>query len=308
MARYVVGFDCGGTYPRGVLVDESWTVLARAAAGPGNPLSAGMAVAARSYTTVFRRLLAEAGLRPRQIGAIGLGAAGAGRPAQQRQIRAVLRALAPAARIRIDSDGLIGLLGATLGRGGIIVIAGTGSFVLGVDRQRKQARGGGWGPLLGDEGSGATIGRAAIQAVLRAEDGRETPTKLRRIVFAHFGVRSCADLVTRIYAKPPTPSQFAELWPAVLRAARSGDPAARALLEHGGAELAATVEAVAVQLDFGAVDFPLILSGGVLQNDSPLRSTLLQRLRRTVPRARLAEPAAPPEMGAVFLVIGLTAA
>jgi N-acetylglucosamine kinase-like BadF-type ATPase len=308
MARYVVGFDCGGTSTRGVLVDGKREVLAHAAAGPGNPLSAGMAVAARSYAAVFRRLLEDAGLEPRQIGAVGLGAAGAGRPAEQRRIRAVLRALAPAARIRIDSDGLIALLGATQGRGGIIVIAGTGSFVLGVDRRRRQARGGGWGPLLGDEGSGATIGRAAIQAVLRAEDGREPPTKLRRVVFGHFGVRSCADLVTRIYAKPPTPRQSAELWPGVLRAAGSGDSTARTLLEQGGAELAATVEAVAARLDFGAVDFPLILSGGVLQNDSPLRSTLLRRLRRSVPRARLAESAAPPEMGAVFLVSGVTKA
>src|SRR5439155_551246 len=69
MARYFVGLDCGGTRTRAVLVDQRLEILARAAAGPGNPLSAGMSVAARSYRTVLRRLLARAKPEPRDVSA-----------------------------------------------------------------------------------------------------------------------------------------------------------------------------------------------------------------------------------------------
>ena len=304
MARYFVGLDCGGTRTRAVLVDQRLEILARAAAGPGNPLSAGMSVAARSYRTVLRRLLARAKLEPRDVSAVGLGAAGAGREAERRRVARVLRRLAPSARIRVASDGFIALLGATAGKPGLIVIAGTGSFVLGIDRRGRQARGGGWGPLLGDEGSGATLGRAAVAAVLRAEDGREPPTRLRRLVLSHFRVRTPLELVTRIYGDPPPAREYARLWPGLVGAARGGDPLARRLLREGGEELAETAEAVARRLDFGAGEFPLVLAGGLLGSDSPLRRALVARLRRRLPRARLAPPLAPPEIGAVYLVAG----
>src|SRR5688500_15810821 len=170
--RYFIGLDCGGTRTRGVLADSQGRILARARGGPGNPLSAGMTTASRSYGTVLRRLLAKADLAAKSISAVGVGAAGAGRDAERIRIERSLRRLVPKARIFVDSDGMIALLGAIGAGAGIIVIAGTGSFVLGIDHLGRRARGGGWGPILGDEGSGSTMGREAIQSVLQAEDGR----------------------------------------------------------------------------------------------------------------------------------------
>jgi N-acetylglucosamine kinase-like BadF-type ATPase len=220
----------------------------------------------------------------------------------------VLRDLLPLARIRVDSDGLIALLAATRGAPGMIVIAGTGSFVLGIDRRGVQARGGGWGPLLGDEGGGATLGRGAIQAVLRAEDGRASATRLRARVLAHFRARDAAALVSRIYLNPPPAREYARLWPAVCEEAASGDLAARALLRQGGNDLAETVEATARRLDFGRASFPLVLAGGVLSQATLLRRTLLARLRRTLPRAEPSPAAEAAELGAVYLVRGFRTA
>jgi N-acetylglucosamine kinase-like BadF-type ATPase len=304
MRRFWIGLDCGGTRTRGVLADDTLQVRARAEGGPGNPLSAGMPAAARAYRTTVRRLLRSSGVPADRVRGVGLGAAGAGRPEEQRRIRAVLERLLPGAGVRVDTDGMIALLGATRGAPGIVVIAGTGSFVLGIDRGGARVRGGGWGPLLGDEGSGAALGRAAIGSVLRAEDGRGPRTTLRGRVLEHFGATDVGDLVGRIYRDPPPAAEFARLWPALVEEARGGDAAARSILRRGGADLAETVEAVARRLDFGRGRFPLIVSGGVLSGDSLLRRTLVRRLARSLPRARLRTAAAPPEIGALYLARG----
>jgi N-acetylglucosamine kinase-like BadF-type ATPase len=304
MGRYFIGLDCGGSRTKGMLADESLNVLARASAGPGNPLSAGLDRARKSYESTIRRLLRRACVLPTEVDAAVVGAAGAGRPADARVIQRAVREFLPRADIRVETDGMIALLGGTLGEPGVIVIAGTGSFVLGIDRRGRRRRGGGWGPLLGDEGSGATLGREAVQAVLRAEDGRTGPTRLKSAVLSHFRVGTVEELVTRIYRRPPTPRDYARLWPAVCELASDRDRAARALSRRGGEELAETALSVLRGLDFGRSRIPVILSGGVLSAPSLLRSTLVKQLKNGDPRVRIEEPAAPPEMGAILIAAG----
>jgi N-acetylglucosamine kinase-like BadF-type ATPase len=248
--------------------------------------------------------LRKAGLKPNAIAAIALGAAGAGRPAERGRIAAALRRLAPRARISVDTDAAIALFGATMGKPGILGIAGTGSIVLGVGDDGRFARAGGWGLLLGDEGSGGALGREAVKAVLRAEDGREPRTRLRPAVLRHFRVRTPSDMVASIYHRPPSSGEFAKLWPELLAAARNGDRVARAILRSGGEQLAETVEAVAARLVFRGT-IPLILSGGVLSCDSLLRRAMLGRLRSSLPRARVAAALLPPDEGALLKAISL---
>jgi N-acetylglucosamine kinase-like BadF-type ATPase len=303
-AEYYIGLDCGGTRTRGVVADEQLKILARARAGPGNPLSAGMTVVISAYRSVIRRLLDQTRLNPSDITGLGIGAAGAGRPAERLRLQQALRKLVPRARIMVETDGMIALLGATLGKAGIMVIAGTGSFVLGMDSRGRTFRGGGWGPILGDEGGGATLGLEAIRGMLRAEDGREPATTLRRPILDYFHVRTPDELVTRIYNRPPTPREYARLWPLLLCEAGRGDKLARSILRQGGEELAQTIEAVARGLRSGNQTIPLIFAGGVLSCDSVLRRTILSRLKRSLPHFRLVTAHAEPEIGALYLARG----
>jgi N-acetylglucosamine kinase-like BadF-type ATPase len=302
--RYCIGMDCGGTTTRAVLADAKARILARAKIGSGNPMSAGLRVASRSYELAVHRLLRRAGLRPNAIAAVAVGAAGAGRPAERRRIAATLRRLAPRARISVDTDAGIALYGATMGKPGILVIAGTGSIVLGMGDDGRLVRAGGWGFLLGDEGSGSALGREAVKAVLRAEDGREPRTRLRSAVLRHFRVRTLSRMVALIYHRPPSSREYAMLWPELLAAASHGDRVARAILRSGGEQLAETVEAVAARLVFSGT-IPLILSGGVLSCDSLLRRTMLRRLRSSLPRARVTDAVLPPDEGALLKAIAL---
>jgi N-acetylglucosamine kinase-like BadF-type ATPase len=249
-------------------------------------------------------MLNKTGLGRADIAALGIGAAGAGRRAERLRLEKALKKLVPRARILVESDGMIALLGATLGKPGIIAIAGTGSFVLGMDSRGITLRGGGWGPLLGDEGGGATLGREAIQAMLRAEDGREPVTALRKAILCHFKVRTPGELVTRVYRRPPTPREYARIWPLLLREAGRGDEVARSILIKGANELAETIEAVARGLKFTDRKFPLIFAGGVLSRDSLLRRSIVRRLRRSLPGAVPAPAVAAPEIGALHLARG----
>lgn len=295
---FCIGMDCGGSRTRAVVGGRPDGILARASAGPGNPLSAGFSAAARAYETAISLLLSRAGLQPDAIAAVAVGAAGAGRPAERRRIAATLKRILPQARIAVDSDAVMALLGATMGKPGIIVISGTGSIVLGMGEDRAMARAGGWGLLLGDEGSGGNLGLEAVKAVLRAEDGLGPATRLKAAVMRHFKVSTPAGLITRVYRRPPTSGEYARILPALLAAARSGDRVARALLRRAGEQLAELVEAVAARLHVhGTV--PLILSGGVLSCDSLLRRTMLRRVRASLPHIRVSKAIAPPEVGAL---------
>ncbi len=304
MKKYCIGLDGGGSRTRGVLSDAAGVILARASAGPGNPLSAGMRIAARSYRIAIGRLLCKAQLDPADVSVVSVGVSGAGRASERNRIEKVLHGLLPRARILVDTDAKIALLGATKGAPGILLICGTGSIVMGMGKDGKTARAGGWGLILGDEGSGAALGKEAVRAVLRAEDGRGKPTLLKELVLHHFHVHNIDDLITRVYRTLPPPRKYAKLWPDLLAVSRKGDRAARAILRQGGEDLAETVEAVAARLEFGKT-IPLILAGGILGCDSVLRRSLLRRLRSSLPRANVMPAAAPPEIGALLVALSL---
>jgi glucosamine kinase len=304
MGNNCIGMDCGGTRTRGVLSDAAGVILARAFAGPGNPLSAGWRMAARSYRVVILQLLRKARLDKDSVAVVSMGVSGGGRDFERRRIETLLHRVLPRARSVVDTDARIALMGATMGNPGILVICGTGSIVMGIGKDGRTARAGGWGLALGDEGSGAALGKDAVRAVLRAEDGRGRPTCLKEAVFRRFRVRTIDDLISRIYRTPPPPKTYAGLWPDLLAASKEGDRIARALLRQGGEELAETVEAVAAKLAIRNT-IPLVLSGGILAGDSLLRRAMLRRLQSSLPRARVMAAAAPPEIGALLVALSL---
>src|SRR5205085_11220287 len=125
--------------------------------------------------------------------------------------------------IDLVSDGDIALYGATDGRPGVVVISGTGSISVGINRQRKHAYAGGWGPVAGDEGSGSWIARRALQAVARATDGRGPKTSLAKAACEFFQVATPDDLSTAIYAPSMTNDRIAAFSKNVIDAAREGD-------------------------------------------------------------------------------------
>lgn len=302
MMGYLLGIDGGGTKTIGVLADRSGRVLARAVSGPGNYLKVGLPAVERSFTEIIHGVLDEAGVdREARIDGLCAGLAGADRPRDRRIIRALFRRLVGTRVILTENDARITLVGATEGRPGLIVIAGTGSVAMGMNRAGELARAGGWGHLIGDEGSGYDIGRRAMIAALHSYDGRSRKTLLEPTVVKTLRLRKIEDLVTRVYSRGMAPDEVAALFPRVVEAAQKGDGIARHLLEDAGRDLAATAGAVIRRLRMERTAAIVALSGGVFRARGPLYDAFCTAVRAVAPNAQITEPKHPPEIGAVAL-------
>ncbi len=151
--------------------------------------------------------------------------------------------------VRLTNDAQL-LFGAFADEVGIVLIAGTGSIALGQDRQGHTARAGGWGYLIGDEGSGYDLGRRAIRAAAKAADGRGLQTSLLPALLAHWELEHPMQIIDEVYRERDK-GTIAGCAGLVFDAADAWDPVASRLVQSGAAELASAAGAVEQALDFG---------------------------------------------------------
>jgi N-acetylglucosamine kinase-like BadF-type ATPase len=269
----LLGIDAGGGATRVVLV-AGREVVRRQVAPPMNALLTGH---------VTERLLGL--VRGWDATAAGIGLPGLRSPAARGRLAAELTSRA-GLPVYVTGDGEAALLGAFAARPGIVVFAGTGSGATGWDGQRW-TRAGGHGFLLGDEGSGYWLGRAAVNAALRWEDGMGGSAALRDAVVQVAG-HDLAALVAEIHAHPAERQLVSRLAPLVTDLAGE-DEAARYIAERAAVHLAALAQAVRAELG----PLPVCGVGGVLQ--APVIWHRFTALTGAV------RPLAPPEIGAALL-------
>lgn len=303
MDGYVLGIDGGGTKTVCVLASDEGRVISRAVAGPGNYLKVGLPAARQSFHTCIHNAIKQAGLGKIKPAAVCAGLAGADRESDRRLMRQLFKELVGATHTIIESDAYITLMGATEGSPGVIVIAGTGSVAMGMNSRGQRARAGGWGHIIGDEGSGYDIGRKAIVAAFRSYDGRGRKTILEKKIVGFLKLKKIEDIVSLVYNKKMPPDQFAALYPLVHMAARENDPMARQLLSEAGRELSVTTTAVIKRLAMENTQVCVAVSGGVFKWRGRLFSTFSRAVKAVARKARIIEPLHPPEMGAVLLAI-----
>jgi len=289
---YVMGIDGGGSRVRAVVVTPDLVVIGSAEGGSANPMSAGRDAAARNVQSAIRAALADAHLSPDEIAAAGVGIAGT--VTARAWARAMVAAALPNAAIRIASDSEIALVGARGERRGVLILAGTGSVAYGVNAAGEAAQVGGWGYLLGDEGSGYWIGLKALQAVARAADGREPPTRLSEPLLSALGLGSAQDLIQWIYTSART-QVIAALAPRVL--AEASDPAAQQIIAKSVAHLAALGRTVALRLKIESAGYAF--AGGLLGEPNPVSEGLCAALGLP----SIPVPKYPPVIGAALLAL-----
>jgi glucosamine kinase len=294
--RSVIGIDAGATKTVGLLADERGNVIAQARGGGANLQVQGEV----QLEGVFRAILedlAEVG----PAAALCVGIAGVDRPADEAVVRDVLGRLGfPQARI--VNDAVIALAAGSPSRTGIVVLSGTGSIAYGIDVEGGHARAGGFGSLLGDEGSGWWLGNQAIRAVVRASDGRGPETRLTGMVLQALGIASVEELVPLVYEQHLPRSAVAALADRVERARAQGDSVASELLTRAAHELALAAQAVARKLHFDQ-PYPVVLAGGVFHACPSLGRLVIDRLG--LPLARPTVLDREPAMGAVSLALDL---
>jgi len=245
----LIGVDGGGSGSRGVLVAGARRVTV--AGGPANATTDPDGAAA-TLAALLEALRVAAGLPGAALAGARayLGVAGVIAPALARRLAAAL----PVCGAVVEDDRRAALVGALGARDGGVIAAGTGAFA-GVRRDGTERFAGGWGLELGDEGSGAWLGRGALAATLRAEDGTGPESALTRRLRARHGGRPAGILA---WARDAGPSDFATLAPDVVAAARDGDQVGAALMRDGAAHLARALAAAG-----WAPRLPLCVVGGI---------------------------------------------
>lgn len=293
--RYVVGIDAGGTKTVGLLADESGQICAKTRAGGANLVVHGELAVEKVVFQVLEDLEA-----PAPPAALCLGIAGSDRPGEHELLAAMLRRLGQRTGLRIVNDAFVALVAGAPDGVGIVVVAGTGSIAYGVDPRGEKARSGGWGYLLGDEGSAYWLGHAAVRLGIRYADGRGPETTLYDRICRTLDLAQPSDLVAWFYDQERFRHRVARLAELVEAAAQDGDDAATALLDQAAAHLAKAAKAVERQLELPA-RFPLVLAGGAFKACPSLALRVEARL--ALPYAQPIRLEAEPATGAVTLAL-----
>jgi N-acetylglucosamine kinase-like BadF-type ATPase len=297
---HVLGIDAGGTKTVALLADERGRVIAEARGGGANLHAAGEL----EVEKVLHQVMEEAiGDRPITPAAICLGIAGVDREDEARTVRAIMRRIGHHSRIVVVNDALIALVAGAGNEPGIVIIAGTGSIVYGRNARQEAARAGGWGHIIGDEGSGYWIGREALAAVMRAADGRGPATRLTDDVLAYFQIADISRLPRIVYDREVPRMSVAALGPIVQKARDEGDAVAGRILERAADELMLGARSVAMRLEMRGDAFAFILAGGVFRVVPWLGYEVARRLVEVAPRGQVHLLEEEPAAGAVCLAL-----
>jgi N-acetylglucosamine kinase-like BadF-type ATPase len=297
---HVLGIDAGGTKTVCQLADDRGQVVAEARRGGANLQAVGELEVEKVLHDVMEEAIGDLDVRP---AAICLGIAGVDRPDDAGVVKAIMKRIGYKARVLVVNDALVALEAGAPDQPGVVVIAGTGSIAYGRNEHNQAARAGGWGYMLGDEGSGYWIGRAALRAVLRESDRRGPKTLLTGLLLNYYGVARAPDLIHQVYHGTLRPSAIAKLAQCVQGAFTDGDPVAIGILRGSADQLESSALSVAKRLELVGLEFPFVLSGGIFRAVPWLEEELSRRLPLASPRSRTLLLNVEPATGAVRLAL-----
>lgn len=248
-------------------------------------------------TTALRTANRSAG----DIVAAGLGLTSAPRESDAGpQVAAIVAELCSPDVLWVDADYVSNLAGASLGKPGVVVIAGGGSIGYGTDRHGSEALAGGLGYLMGDDGSGWFIGLSAVQAAARGSDRRGMPTALLPAVLEHFGIPSIREIMRILYDASFTRDRVSRIAPIVADCAMSGDRVAMEIMTTAGARLGEIALGAIRQLDPSDETVSVYPTGGVFAAGPILTEPFQVTITTGWPTARIRQPRFPPVVGALI--------
>lgn len=294
---FVVGMDGGGTKTKVCVMDLEGREVDVVFGGGMNINGLGREGVLRNMAEIFAELKKRSGDWS-QLKGLCIGAAGISNP----ELREALLLSVRLAGIEMDpvifGDQHAALYGAHCQGKGIILIAGTGSVCYGMDGKGGEARTGGWGYLIDDEGSGYALGRDVLSAIAQAHDGRIPPTCMREPVFEQLGIDNINDMIKFIYADTTGKKEIAALAIHIMKAYEAGESVALASLEKAADKLADMVAPVVckLQLEEGEIAF----CGSVITKNDVVIGKLKNKLKELFPNLKCIQPKQDAAYGAAL--------
>jgi N-acetylmuramic acid 6-phosphate etherase len=296
--HFILGVDGGGSKTVALLADAAGQIIGRGSAGPSNQQVVGFERACATIESAIMTAFADAQIEPQPVAAMCLGLAGVDRPEDHRRFQAWANTCWPHVKLSIANDATLVLAAGTPDGWGLALVGGTGSIAYGRDAHGRHERAGGWGYLLGDEGSSYAIGLAALQAVTRAADGRAAPTMLMDAILGHWALPTPQALIGHVYGGQLAPVMIAGLAMLVEETAAAGDAVAQEIIAEACHELALALHAVARRLELPAPT-PCALAGGLLLNRPRVAEGVLHAARKLELQLDPVTLVAEPALGAV---------
>lgn len=298
-----LGVDGGGTKTQIAIMNSAGDVICEGNAGPSNPLRVGVEHAVSNILTAVNQACDISGSSRGDIVAATIGLAGVRRADLRQRVRDSFLNRLRVRSVEVITDAEIAWYGTTLGKPGLVVIAGTGSICFGKDDNGRIAISGGWGPLAGDEGGGAGIAKEALQAVAKASDGRGEKTLLTERASEYFRASGPENLIVAIYSPQVDNARIAGFAKLVVEAALDGDAVAIAILKKAGRELGVAAAAVISKLKLKRRKIPIGCVGSIFNAGEILTEPMLENIRETAPRAYLTIPQMPPAHAAALMAL-----
>ncbi|MEV5834811.1 BadF/BadG/BcrA/BcrD ATPase family protein [Nocardia sp. NPDC052112] len=298
MTSDVLAIDLGKTGCRGSLrVDGGQVGYAQAPGAPGLAHASGVTAAERAIRAAIDQIASLPTTFTLSVGAAGAVSAPDAAAALARRLAAV----PGTAAVAVTSDAVTAHAGALGGSPGVVLAIGTGAVATAVDDAGRFTRVDGWGPQLGDEGSGGWIGLEGLRAALRAHDGRGPHTILVDKVREHYGIE--LDALPKYLGEQDNPALVAASFAPVVAAAVVDDAAA-AIMAAAAHALAGTVLA-AIERSGIHPPVPYAITGGLTNLGAPLLDPLEHRIAHAIDRR---DPLGDPIDGAALLAVDSTTA
>ena len=293
---YYLGVDGGGTKTELAAISEDGTLLHRAAGASTNPHAVTEAGAIRELLSLLEALLVSDVLRGRALAGLCLGLSGVDLPTERRAFEEAIRRflsdrLGRDVPFSLLSEAEISLMAAVGRPYGLLVVSGTGSIVYGVEPDGARFRAGGWGHLLGDEGSGYAIGLRALKAVMAAYDGTMPATSMTAALLASLSLREAPELKSYIYRPEIAKADIASFAKLAIDAGEAGDAVAAGIVRGEAEALAGTAAGLLDRRPTFLAE-PVAFAGSVFRASPTFRDAFRRALAARHPGVRFATDAA----------------
>lgn len=294
--KSIISIEGGGTKSKAVIqdLDDKYTLEIEGKAT--NPNSVGFDTAIKNLLKNIFDCTAKAWVEKKDIEVIVIGTAGAGNPKTAEQIKKTIsESFTDETKIFVTSDAHISIEGAFAGSSGMIVIAGTGSTVFGKDKAGKLFRAGGYGKLIGDEGSGLSIGTKGINTIAKYFDGLIEKTQLISIIKNLYSITDKDSLLGFVYREGYDVASFA---PVILQAAEN-DVYCKNILIEEATLLAKQTKAVSDKLDSDS--HKIVFIGSLIESENIYSNLLKEKIKTVVPTAEFVKPQFTPVEGGILI-------
>lgn len=301
---YVLAVDGGQSTTLSVIASTSGHILGAGLGGPANHLHEQGAEerCKKSLSDSLSNAISETGLAGVMFDYAVLGMTNASERAKGLAWE-VLKHYVRKEHFQLEHDTVTAWAGATGGKPGVVVIAGTGSVSLAIDDKGNRSRIGGWGYYMGDEGSAYHIALMGLSAACKGFDGRGPRTILTQSLLNHFGVTDLRGVRSKIYSREMDRANLATLSRLVGEGANAGDPVCLRIMEDAAHELALLAKVAAANVDFSRCQPIVSTAGGVWKAGKPIWDPFRNEVLRALPNANVALPVYPPCLGALLMAL-----